>query len=73
MKSSSSAKGIRGQIIQTICGVVFRVYNSNYDFIDYDLCHLDLDVIVDDDDAFFYENNKTNKLDYSLQTRGGIV
>ena len=50
---------------------VFRVYHGNGTFTDYDLCHSDLCVTINDADAFFYKDaNGPNRLDHSPATLG---
>jgi hypothetical protein len=65
------AKGVRGHIIDSFTGTYyFRVYDNEGNFIDYDLRHHDLTVIIDDDDAVLYEDAFGAKLDHSPQTLG---
>jgi hypothetical protein len=71
MSKSRPAKGLRGQIIDTFDGTYyFRVYDKDYNFVDYELRHCDLGVIIDDDDAFLYEDEFGTKLDHSPNTLG---
>ena len=44
---------------------VFRVYGENGKFIDYDLRHNDLCVIITDEDAAFYVSEDGATLDHS--------
>jgi hypothetical protein len=65
----TSANGVTGHLIQIFTGqTVFRVYDDNHNFIDYDLRHSDLTVTIDDEDAFFYQETKS--LDHSPTTLG---
>jgi len=65
----TSANGVTGHLIQIFTGqTVFRVYDDNHNFIDYDLRHSDLTVTIDDEDAFFYQEIKL--LDHSPTTLG---
>jgi len=69
----TNAVGTRGFVLHTIDGYVFRVYNKDHSFTDYDLHHFDLEVIIVDEDAFFYPDSKgkdRGTLDYSPGTRG---
>lgn len=62
-----SAKGMRGEIIRLYGGeYCFRVYNGA-EFTDYDLLHTELSVVIEDDDAYIYEENI---LDHSPETLG---
>jgi hypothetical protein len=69
----TNAVGTRGFILDTLAGRVFRVYNKDHSFTDYDLHHGDLEVVIVDEDAFFYPDS-TGKgggtLDYSPTTQG---
>lgn len=50
---------------------IFRTYNNDGTFIDYDLCHSDLCVIINDFDAALYEDvGGHNRLDHSAETFG---
>jgi hypothetical protein len=66
-----NAVGTRGFVLDTLDGPVFRVYHEDNSFTDYDLHHGDLEVIIVDEDAYFYPNNKGGgTLDYSPATQG---
>lgn len=61
-----SAKGLRGHIIDCFDGnYYFRVYDADHNFVDYALHHCDLTVIIDDDDAFLYDEEFSTRLDHS--------
>ena len=69
--TSKPAKGLRGHIIDSFDGTYyFRVYDKDHNFTDYDLRHCDLTVIIDDNDAFLYENGEQKTLDHSPDTLG---
>jgi hypothetical protein len=69
--TARSAKGLRGCIIDDFNGGYwFRVYDADHNFTDYDLRHCDLAVIIDDDDAFLYEDEFIAKLDHAPATLG---
>lgn len=68
-----SANGISGYILKSFNNnYFFRLYNKDGTFTDYDINHSDLHVIIDDEDARFYENTNTNTniLDHSPTTLG---
>ena len=68
---SRSANGVRGHLLNLIDGtVVFRVYDSEHNFVDYDLHHSDLCVTIDDTDAYFYRDNNRDILDHAPMTLG---
>lgn len=63
------ASGVSGVLIKTINGeYVFRVYDSEGEFIDYNICHDDLSVTIDANSlASFYTKGDNNILDHSPQ------
>ena len=66
-----SANGIEGHLIYTAMGkYMFRVYDLDNNFVDYDLAHSDLGVIIKDADAYFYRDGTRNVLDHSPETLG---
>ncbi len=73
MMEITNAVGTRGFVLDTLAGPVFRVHNKDHSFTDYDLRHGDLEVVIVDEDAFFYPDS-TGKddgtLDYSPETQG---
>ena len=51
------ARGAQGILIRTVTDdVVLRIYNSDGDFVDFDIAHSDLAVTVTDLDAYFYQH-----------------
>jgi len=52
------ANGTRGCLLPSYGGdsLVFRVYCDDHSFIDYDVRHSDLQVVIDDPDSYFYED-----------------
>jgi hypothetical protein len=63
-----SANGVQGHLIYTLNGkYMFRVYNAEHNFVDYDLQHSDLCVTINDEDAYFYLNSV---LDHAPATLG---
>jgi hypothetical protein len=68
---SKSANGVEGHLIYTAMGkYMFRVYDKSHNFVDYDLAHSDLCVIINDSDAFLYQTGDRNVLDHSPETLG---
>jgi hypothetical protein len=65
------ANGVTGHLI---CGhdgsYYFRVYDTDHNFVDYELIHSDLCVTITDPDAYFYRGDGTDLLDHSPQTLG---
>jgi hypothetical protein len=64
------ANGATGHLLRTGYDVVFRVYGENHQFTDYDLTHSDLCVTITDEDAAFYSEPKSDRLDHSPETLG---
>jgi len=63
-----SANGVTGILIRTHNqNYVFRVYDANHNFKDYDIAHSDLQITIDDPDAYFYMDSV---LDHSPATLG---
>ena len=63
-----SANGVEGHLIYTLSGkYMFRVYDAEHNFIDYDLQHSDLCVTINDEDAYFYLDSV---LDHAPATLG---
>jgi hypothetical protein len=72
MTNPISANGVKGHIIY-VHGAdkyQFRVYDSEHNFVDYDLMHSDLTVTINDEDAFFYRSDNIDRLDHSPATLG---
>ena len=71
--TARSADGVRGHLLNLIDGtVVFRVYDAEHNFVDYDLHHSDLCVTIDDADAYFYRRDEQDILDHAPMTLGMI-
>lgn len=67
-----SANGVTGHLLYIHCDnvYVFRVYNADHTFVDYDLLHCDLRVTINDEDAAFYSKGGKDWLDHSPTTLG---
>lgn len=69
--TAKSANGIKGQLIRSFDGTYyFRVYNKDHNFEDYALMHTDLSIVIDDEDAFLYDDEFSTRLDHSPATLG---
>jgi len=69
--TAQSANGVRGHLLNLVDGtVVFRVYDDEHNFVDYDLHHSDLCVTIDDTDAYFYHRDDQAILDHAPMTLG---
>lgn len=70
--TTKSAKGVEACLIY--CGdgqYRIRIYDKDFKFKDYDICHSDLSIKIDDEDAYLYEY-EDNKMfiDHSPETLG---
>jgi len=71
MSKPKSANGVKGCILPIGNLWVFRVYDEDGEFTDYDIYHSDLQVTINDVDAYFYEReNGEPYLDHSPETLG---
>ncbi len=48
----------------------FRTYNEDGSFIDYEICHSDLEIQILDKDAYIYSRDGNYCIDYSPKTLG---
>ena len=66
MLKTKPAKGTIGFIMRdaTDNKHFFRVYDKDHNFVDYDILHHDLQVVILEDDATFYETENKNYLDH---------
>lgn len=65
MRSVKPAKGTKGYIIRVGNTYMFRVYDANHNFIDYDILHHDLEVEIVDTDAVLYSSEYGDYLDHT--------
>ena len=65
-----SANGATGHLISVEGRTMFRVYDADHNFTDFDIHHADLEVMITDPDAFFYRDQFTDRLDHSPATLG---
>ena len=64
MRSVKPAKGTKGFIIRVLDSYVFRVYNEDFTFVDYDILHYDLEVEILESDAMLYRSEFGDYIDY---------
>jgi hypothetical protein len=70
-QQTKSANGVRGHLLNLVDGIiVFRVYDAEHNFVDYDIHHSDLCVTIDDPDAYFYCRDDQDVLDHAPMTLG---
>jgi hypothetical protein len=71
LKTPRSANGVRGHLLSLADGtMVFRVYDAVHNFVDYNIHHSDLTVVIDDEDAYFYRDEYSDVLDHAPETLG---
>jgi uncharacterized protein YllA (UPF0747 family) len=69
---SRSAMGTVGYLIRVADDrqYVFRVYDDEHNFVDYDILHYDMRIQIQDEDATFYTNAVRDYIDHSPETLG---
>ena len=65
MRSVKPANGVKGFIIRVLDSYVFRVYNEDFTFVDYDILHYDLEVEILESDAMLYRSEFGDYIDYT--------
>ena len=68
--TSKTANGEVGYLIWCGDRYVFRQYDANFDFKDYDILHSDMRIKIIDADAHLYERDGVLELDHSPATLG---
>lgn len=67
-ETQERAIGVRGMLIRTLNEVVFRVYDHNHDFVDYEITNHDCEVVIIDPDAALIRNEAGDFLDYTNES-----
>ena len=67
MNNYKSTKGLRGILLINGEDTVFRVYDKNKNFKDYEIFLSDIEITINDEDAFLYNDEY---IDYSKETLG---
>ena len=62
------AIGVRGMLIRALDEVVFRVYDHEHNFVDYDITNHDCEVVIIDPDAALIRNEAGDFLDYTSES-----
>ena len=62
------AIGQRGFLIRALDDVVFRVYDANHDFVDYDITNHDCEIVIIDPDAALIRSEAGDFLDYTTES-----
>ena len=66
------AIGQRGFLIRVGNEIVFRVYDKNHNFIDYEITNHDCEVVIIDPDAALIRNAAGDFLDYTLTSMNTV-
>ena len=64
------AIGVRGMLIHTMDDIVFRVYGTGDNFVDYEISNFDVEVVIIDPDAAFIRGPAGDFLDYTAESMG---
>ena len=64
LRGTQPAKGVKGYITRVLDSYVFRVYNEDFTFLDYDILHYDLEIQILEKDAMLYRSEFGSYLDY---------
>ena len=62
------AIGARGFLIRVLDSIVFRVYDSEHTFVDYEITNHDCEVVIIDPDAALIRNGAGDFLDYTAES-----
>lgn len=74
MSTRKPALGQRGILCRGADGHIwFRQYDSNYDFVDYDIAHYDCAIEITDDSAVLIRNERGDFLDYSEEAQSACT
>lgn len=67
--TETRAIGARGFLIRTVDDdVVFRVYDTDHNFVDYEITNHDCEIVIIDPHAAFHRNNAGDFLDYTSES-----
>jgi hypothetical protein len=71
VSTATSASGKKGVLIRSLDTLLFRVYNADHTFTDYEIKHDDLSVTIDQDSlAAFYSDGQRHVLDHAPEVLG---
>lgn len=71
MNTSKPAQGQRGLLIRGMDGQIwFRQYDSDHNFVDYDITHYDCEIEIVDSSAELIRNERGDFLDYTRESMG---
>jgi hypothetical protein len=66
------AQGVRGFLIRSALNdqILFRVYDQDHNFVDYEITNYDCEVEIVDSDAALIRNDAGDFLDYTAESMG---
>ncbi len=66
------AQGVRGFLIRSALNdqILFRVYDQDHNFVDYEITNYDCEVEIVDPDAALIRNDAGDFLDYTAESMG---
>lgn len=62
------AIGVRGTLIRTTDDLVFRVYDHEHNFVDYEISNFDVEVVIIDPHAALIRGPAGDFLDYTAES-----
>lgn len=66
--TETPAIGTRGIIIRVLDDIVFRVYDHDHNFVDYEITNHDCEVVIIDPHAALVRNDAGDFLDYTSES-----
>ncbi len=66
--NETRAIGVRGFLIRTGDTILFRVYDHEHNFVDYEITNYDCEIVIIDPDAALIRHEAGDFLDYTEQS-----
>ncbi len=66
--TETRAIGVRGFLIRTGDNILFRVYDHEHNFVDYEITNYDCEIVIIDPDAALIRHEAGDFLDYTEQS-----
>ena len=66
--NETRAIGVRGMLIRALDEVVFRVYDHEHNFVDYEITNHDCEIVIIDPDASLIRSPAGDFLDYTSES-----
>jgi hypothetical protein len=69
INQETPARGQRGMLIRSINGIFyFRQYTGDYEFVDYEVTHHDMEIEILEPDAALFRTERGDFLDYTSES-----